>query len=145
MKISIEEIGREREEEILIRCYELDERVMQIMNRLKSCEDFVIGYEGSKIHRIVPRNVYYFEAVDNKVFIYCQDQVFESKQKLYELEAKYGDSYFLRTSKAVIMNIRKIKYVSPAHNGRFEASFDNGEKLIISRQYVGALKKKLMI
>lgn len=145
MKISIEEVGRDREEEILIRCHELNDEVMLIVNRLKSGGEMVIGYEGNKIHRIPPREVYYFEAVDNKVFIYGQSQVYESKQKLYEIEQMYGGSHFLRTSKSVIMNIRKIRYVSPAYNGRFEACLDNGEKQIISRQYVGILKKKLMI
>ncbi len=145
MKISIEEIGREQEEEIVIRCHEIGDEVLQIINRLKSTEEMVIGYEGNKIHRIAPKDIYYFEAVDNKVFIYSRSQVFESKQKLYEIEQMYGGSHFLRTSKSVIMNIRKIKYVSPAYNGRFEACFDSGEKQIISRQYVSALKKKLMI
>ncbi|MDR2888873.1 MAG: LytTR family transcriptional regulator DNA-binding domain-containing protein [Lachnospiraceae bacterium] len=145
MKISIEEIGREQEEEILIRCYELNDQILQIMSRLKSREDIVMGYQGSAIHRIALRNVYYFEAVDNKVFIYCHEQVYESRQRLYEIEEMYGGGYFLRTSKAIVMNIKKIKYVSPALNGRFEACLDNGEKQIISRQYVNALKKKLMI
>ncbi len=145
MKISIEEIGREREEEIVIRCHEIGDEVLRVINRLKSAEETIIGYEGTKIHRIAPKDIYYFEAVDNKVFIYCRSQVFETKQKLYEIEQMYGGGYFLRTSKSVIMNIKKIKYVSPSYNGRFEACFDSGEKQIISRQYVSDLKKKLMI
>jgi DNA-binding LytR/AlgR family response regulator len=145
MKISIVEIPVDQEAEIIIRCHAIDEGVHKIINRIKTPEDNVIGHQGNQIHRIAPKEIYYFEAVDNKVFIYTKSQVYESKQKLYEIEEVYERSHFLRTSKSIIMNIKKIKYVSPAYNGRFEACFDNGEKQIISRQYVGALKKKLMI
>lgn len=163
MKISIEEIPNDRDEEILIRCHTIDEGVYRIINRIKNssqgCCDknaeafslngsdavigYVIGYHGSQIHRIIPKDIYYFEAVDNKVFIYTKNEVYESKQKLYEIEEMYCNSFFLRTSKSIIMNTKKIKYVSPAYNGRFEACFINDEKQIISRQYVSALKRKL--
>ena len=42
-----------------------------------------------------------------------------------------------------ILNLDKIKSLSPAFGGRFEALLKNGEKTVISRQYVGVLKKKL--
>jgi DNA-binding LytR/AlgR family response regulator len=56
-----------------------------------------------------------------------------------------ANSDFLRISKSVIVNLSKIKSLSPALSGRFEAALDNGEKVIISRQYVGDLKKRLGI
>ena len=31
-------------------------------------------------------DIYYFEAVDNKVFLYLEKEVYETKLKLYELE-----------------------------------------------------------
>ncbi len=145
MKVNIEEISMNEEEMVVIRCHEINEEVLRIVNSLRSADEMVIGYEENHIHRIPPKDVYYFESVDNKVFIYCKNKIFESRQKLYEIEEIYGEKYFLRTSKSVIMNIRKIQYVTPAYNGRFEACFDTGEKQIISRQYVAALKKKLMI
>jgi len=156
MKISIEEIPSDQAEEVIIRCHSIDDGVYQIINRIKksggddallgsSPLETVIGYRGNQIHRINPKDIYYFEAVDNKVFIYTKSDVYESKQKLYEIEEMFGNSFFLRTSKSVIMNIKKIKYVSPAYNGRFEACFINDEKQIISRQYVSTLKKKLML
>ncbi|MCL2255074.1 MAG: LytTR family transcriptional regulator DNA-binding domain-containing protein [Lachnospiraceae bacterium] len=144
MKISIEEIPADEPPEIIIRCHTIDEGIHKIINRIKTLEDMVIGYQGNQIHRVVPKDVYYFEAVDSKVFIYTKSEVYESKQKLYEFE-ELNNGFYLRTSKSVIMNLKKIKYVSPAFNGRFEACFDNGEKLIISRQYVSELKKRLQI
>ena len=48
-----------------------------------------------------------------------------------------------RCSKAMILNLAKVRSVAPSLNGRFEARLTNGESVIISRQYVPDLKKRL--
>ena len=55
----------------------------------------------------------------------------------------YAHTDFFRASKSIILNLTKIKHLSPAFNGRFEALLDNDEKVIISRQFVPELKRKL--
>ena len=92
---------------------------------------------------LLPKDVYYFESVDNKVFAYCEKQVYEVRKKLYELESDLSGTDFLRISKSVIVDLSKIRNLSPSFNGRLEALLRNGEKIIISRQYIPALKKKL--
>ena len=67
------------------------------------------------------------------------------RKKLYEIEEEYASSDFLRISKSAIVNVAKISYIRPIFNGRFEAKLKNDEKIIISRQYVMDLKKKLGI
>ena len=97
------------------------------------------------MYRIHPHEVYYFESVDNKSYMYCREAVYEIKQKLYQIEEVYGYSDFLRISKSVIINMDKVSSIRPAFGGRFEAMLENGEKIIISRQYVPALKKKMNV
>lgn len=143
MKVSIEEISREQEEEIIIRCHEVNDDVLRLLNKLKADKPMLLGYEEDSIHRLKMADVYYFEAVDNKVFIYCKDKVYESKQKLYELEELCEGKKFFRASKSVIINLTKISFVKPSISGRFEAKLDNGEALAVSRQYVPVLKKLL--
>ncbi len=143
MKITIETIGREHEEEILIRCHEVTDEVVAYVNYLKTQDSELIGYDQNNIHRLSFGDVYYFEAVDNKVFIYYKDKVFESKQKLYELEQLCVSRRFFRCSKSIILNIEKIALLHPTFSGRFEAVMDNKETIIVSRQYVPLLKSKL--
>lgn len=85
-------------------------------------------------------DIYYFEAVDGKVFAYCKNSVHEVKQKLYELEELCKEKYCFRSSKSTILNIAKISSIHPTISGRFQALLDNGEKVVISRQYVPMLK-----
>jgi DNA-binding LytR/AlgR family response regulator len=143
MKITIETIGREQEEEVLIRCHEVTDEIISYVNSFKKQEKELIGYIQNDIHRLLYSDVYYFEAVENKVFIYCQNKVYESKQKLYELEQLCEHRRFFRCSKSTILNIEKITLVRPSISGRFEAILDNKEKVLISRQYVPQLKSKI--
>ncbi|WP_026888820.1 LytTR family DNA-binding domain-containing protein [Clostridium beijerinckii] len=143
MKISIEEIGREFEEEIIVKCHEVNDDILKLISKLKTEKAVVLGYDGCNIHRIRISDVYYFEAVDNKVFIYCKDKVFESKQKLYELEEMCQGKKFFRASKSTIINMTKVLSVRPSLSGRFESKLDNGEKVVISRQFVPILKERL--
>lgn len=145
MKITIEtpEVGME--DEIILRCANLDEKIMNLIYALKSEQDKLTGYMEDKIIKLVPKEVYYFESVDNKTFAYTARGVYELHKKLYEIEKEYTYTEFLRISKSVIVNVAKIAYIRPIFNSRFEAKLKNNEKVIISRQYVADLKKKLGI
>ncbi len=143
MKITIEE-QHSGEEEIIIRCNQVDDDIVRILSFVKAQKNAVVGYDKDNLYRLQATDIYYFEAVDNKVFIYCKKDIFESKQKLYEIEKELLARDFFRVTKSIIVNLTKIKYVSPAFNGRFEATLLNGEKIIISRQYVPEFKKRLV-
>ncbi len=121
MKVTIVDVAPGEEEEIIIKCNQLDERLMQLEHG----------------------EIYYFETVDQKVFAYCEKEVFETKSRIYELEEALGTTDFFRASKSVLLNLKVIKSLSPAFGGRIEAVLKNGEHVIISRQYVGILKQKL--
>ncbi|MBP5752898.1 MAG: LytTR family transcriptional regulator DNA-binding domain-containing protein, partial [Treponema sp.] len=77
------------------------------------------------------------------VFAYTAEDVYETKFKLYELEEILSSKTFFRANKAVIVNLNKIKSLSPAFGGRFEAVLKNDYKVIISRSYVPKLKELL--
>lgn len=143
MKISIENIPAGSEPEIIIKCNEPNESLLQLIYSIKSSSKKLIGFTDLQMHIINPKDVFYFESVDNKVFIYCKQKIFQSRLKLYEIELEYENSDFFRASKSTIINISKIESVSPVFYGKFEALLQNGEKIFISRQYVPVFKKKL--
>lgn len=143
MKISIQEIPSSEEEEVVIKCHEINDDILALLNKLKTSDKQVIGIYQDEMHRISIKDVYYFETVDNKSFLYCQEKVYSSKLKLYEFEEITANSGFLRISKSTVVNAIKISHVKPSFSGRFEASMENGEKIVVSRQYVPELKKYL--
>ncbi|MBQ7775680.1 MAG: LytTR family transcriptional regulator DNA-binding domain-containing protein [Lachnospiraceae bacterium] len=145
MKITIEVPKPGEEDEIIVRCAALDDKLMNLIYSLKSDQDKLTGYVEDKIVKLAPKDIYYFESVDNKVFAYTAKGMYEIHKKLYEIETEYAHTDFLRISKSSIVNVAKIAYLKPIFNGRFEAKLKNEEKIIISRQYVLELKKKLEI
>lgn len=142
-KITITQIDENEKEEIIVRCHEINNEVLNIVERLKSGNNILLGSKGSEVFRINQKDIFYIESVDNKTFICLKESVFETKLKLYEIEEQLQNEGFFRCSKSMILNILKIRSVSPSVNGRFEAKLFNGESVIISRQYVPLLKKKL--
>lgn len=145
MKVSVQEIPKSEEEEIMIRCHEINEEVLSLLHRLKLSQEKLAVTRQDEIHKIALQDVFYFETVDNKSFLYCESQVYETKLKLYEFEDMTQGSKFFRASKSTIINAMKISYVKPSISGRFEVCMENGEKLLVSRQYVAELKKKIGI
>ena len=83
------------------------------------------------------------EIVANRGFIYTKNKVYETKQKLYELEELLRKKHFLRVSKSMLLNLMKVSAIKPALNGRFTAVLYTGEQAVISRKYVPELKKAL--
>ena len=145
MKITIESPKPGEEEEIILRLSSIDEKVLKVIQSLKTEKDTLTGYVEDRIQKLLIMDIFYFEAVDNKVYAYTAKQVFEVHKKLYEIEEEYAETDFLRISKAVVVNISKITYIRPMLNGKFEGKLKNDEKIVISRQYVPALKEKLDI
>lgn len=143
MDIKVLKIMKNQPEQVEIRCHEVTEQVREIVTFVKSRQGKLTGVLEGKQYEISVMDVYYIETVDNKVFLYCSRQVYETKQKLYELEEILKEKYFLRVSKSILLNLMKVKSVKPALNGRFIAILQSEEEIMISRKYVPELKKAL--
>ena len=143
MKITILDIASEEEVEIIIKCHSLSDDINELICRLKQGSRKLIGYDNNGICMLEVGEIYYFDTIDNRVFAYCKKDVYEVREKLYQLEELLISYHFMRASKSMIINLDMIKYLSPAFGGRFEALLENDEKVIISRQYVPVLKERL--
>ena len=145
MKVTILDLEPGEEEEIIIKCDKINDNLQKLLNSIKQGNDKLNVYKNGDIYFIEPEQIYYFESVDQKVFAYGKTEVYEVKSKLYELEEELPARDFMRSAKSTILNLNKIKSLTPAFGGRFEALLKNGEKVIISRQYVNVLKERLGI
>ena len=143
MELRIEKVGKESEELVLIRCTAVTEEVREIERFVKSRQGCLTGVAEQKQYEIAVTDVCYIESVDGKTFLYTSDQVYETAYRLYELEELLKAKQFLRISKPMLVNLMKIRSIQPAFNGRFLAILSSGEKIIITRNYVKALKAAL--
>jgi DNA-binding LytR/AlgR family response regulator len=143
VKLTIEQSPDYVDPEIIVRCDQIDDELRDIISYIGISDKNIIGECDGATFFIPLRDVYYFEAVDNYVFIYTQQQVYRSTARLYALEQRLQGMLFSRISKSTILNLKQLHCVEVIKNARLQGTLTNGEKLIISRQYVPQVKKAL--
>ena len=67
--------------------------------------------------------------------------MYRTPLRLYELEDKLAGTEFVRASKQLLANFDHVVAIRPAINARLQ--LDNGESVMVSRQYAPAIKRKL--
>ncbi len=142
MKLIIEQSEEYKEAVITIRCGMIDDALKSVIDSLQFQMFSITVTKNGAIRKLSLGEIYYFESVDERTFVYCDHEVYECEYKLYELEERVGGFCFARISKSVIVNIDKITSIRPQLNGRFEAMLDNGERQTVNRHYVNYLKEK---
>ena len=144
MLVRFVQVDTREKEQALIQAVE---KTADILNAIDLLENGSGGIAVTKDHAswfCKLTQIYYIESVDKRTFVYTKGKCYESRDRLYELEEKLG-TYFVRISKSMIVNLRKIKRVSAEPGGRMLAYLLNDECVVISRSYVKDIKRRLGI
>lgn len=144
MIVKINQISDIKDECLIIECVEMTPDLESIRAYALTKGTTLTGHIDERIFQFNLSEVFYFEAVDERVFAYTKGNAYELKIRLYELENAYSDRHFVRCSKSFVINLMQLDSISPALNGRFTAHMKNGERIIVSRQYVPALKRAVL-
>lgn len=142
MKVDFETVTSPQEEGAVIRARELTNDIRNAIELLEGNAGGIPVTKDGKTYFCKSSAIYYVESVDKRSYVYTKDDCFETKFRLYELEDVLG-GYFVRCSKAMIVNLRKIKTVKSDLGGRLDTTLLNGEQIIISRSYVKDVKRRL--
>ncbi len=142
MKVEIRQAKTTEEENAVITVMQVTDSIKSAVDILKNNDAGIAVSSGSDTLMVRTGNIYYIESVDKRTYVYTKSECFETRYRLYELEDLLGYN-FLRCSKAMIVNIRKIRSVRAELNARMSVELLNGERIIISRGYVKDLKNKL--
>ena len=146
MKINVHIIDDRKEETVDIFCHEGNrERMQEIAREFSDGSQRITCKKNGKTYQIRLDEVFYIETVEEHLFIYCENEVYENRMRLYEAEQLCMDTLFFKASKSMLINIKKIENMKPSLSGRFEITMINGEKLLVSRKYVADLKKKMSL
>ncbi len=143
MKIHIEQDDSFKETEVTIKCNAVDAELERLISSIRLFANTISGKKDNATYFISLSDVFYFETTDNKMFFYTADSVYETNLRLYEVEERFRDTSFVRVSKSFIVNLRKVASIQTETNGRLIAQLLNKEKIVISRQYVSAIREKL--
>ena len=143
MKITINTDEQFTETEIIVKCNRLSDDIEKLLSAIRMCDMKLTGSKDGRQFIIDVSDVMYIETIDKSTFLYTTTDVYESRFKLYELEAKLVDSDFIRASKSCIFNIKYIKSIEPDLERRLALTMERDLKVVVSRQYSGLVKEKL--
>ena len=88
------------------------------------------------------KDIYMIRVEDKQTKVYTENRNYLVKKPLYQIEENLN-SDFVRISKSVIVNLRKIERVAPSLRGMMFIELKNGLKDNISRKYLSDFKKAL--
>lgn len=145
MKIILEDKSLD-ETEIVIRGNIASDEVAGVLKLLKGrvVEDKMFLYKDEEDFIVNISDIIYFETSHNKVIAVTQNDIYETKMKIYELSEMLYSAGFSQISKGVIININYVKSVQAEFSGNYVAKLKNSKKqLTISRKYFKDFKNHI--
>ncbi|AQR98066.1 LytTR family DNA-binding domain-containing protein [Clostridium saccharoperbutylacetonicum] len=147
MKIRIEVDNKIEENEVIIKCNELNEEVKNIqvvLGDMLSSNKSLTFYKGETEYYLSLEEVLFFETEESGICAHTTENIYNVKYKLYELE-ELLPGYFMRVSKSTILNTNHIHSITRSLSSASKVEFQNTHKQVyVSRYYYKPLKIKLL-
>ena len=147
MKIRIEVDKEIQEDEVIIRCKQLNDAVSNIQKALTdilSKKAQIIFYKNNSEYYIPLSEILFFETEESSISAHTIDNIYQVKYKLYELEDILPNN-FMRVSKSTILNIDYIYSITKNLTSSSIVEFQNTHKKVyVSRHYYKLFKFKLL-
>ena len=146
MKIRIEMADDLAEDEVLIRCRQMNESVRKISKLISEqtkTEQKITFYKQNQEYYFPLENVLFFETTGERVNAHTALDAYLIKYRLYELEEMLP-RFFVRAAKSTIINVRKVYSVTRSLTASSLVSFANSHKQVYaSRYYYKDLQQRL--
>lgn len=143
MKITVEHADV-MENEVILRCPALDEEMLGVLSLLRSgLQRLCVWDDSRQTTLLTPHEVVYCETVDDRVFVYTGQAMYQTALSLGELESRYGSLGFFRAGKSAVVNLHRIRSLASREAGRIQATLETGERLMVSRRYAPLLRERL--
>lgn len=113
----------------------MDKAVERVIQKVKHIDIYFVGKMDDKSTKIDISDVYYFENVERKLFLYTKKEVFRFDGTMADIEEMIEDTELVRVSRTCIMNTEHLKEMKQIKNSHLEAIMDNDEKIIIKENY----------
>lgn len=146
MKVKIEIEEELEEEEVIIRCSHLDERIISLQDYIskqsngKRC---LALSDGGTDYYVPMGEIYFFETEGREIRAHTADKIFICTYKLYELEELLPGS-FMRISKSTIANMEYIYSITRNLTASSVVEFTGSNKrALVSRAYYKVLVERL--
>ena len=143
LKITIDVDDKNEEIEVNIKCNKLTSEVENLIATLRIINQQMLVIKDNENYLLDVNKISYIEALERKTFVYTDDEMYESKLKLYEMEERLCNCGFIRISKSCLVHLKYIKSIRNDIERKLRLTMKNDEQIIVSRQYADEIKKRL--
>lgn len=146
MKIRIEVLSELKEDEVVIRCSEINDTVQNIQKFIleqNAPGAGIVFYKENREFYFPLNDVLFFETENETVYAHTANDCFRTKYRLYELEGLLPKA-FVRISKSAIVNIALIHAITRNITASSRIEFRGSCKHVyVSRHYYTILRERL--
>lgn len=132
------------EPEVTVAYREMTTSVQRVSDYVRYVDQTILCKKDNEECGVLINDIFYFESVDKKVFVYCEKEVYGSNYRLYELEEQLSQAGFVRVSKSVVLNVEKLTGIKTLVNSKLEAKLSNGESVCVTRKYLKDIRNELL-
>lgn len=143
LKITINIDENSEDTEINIKCKQITNDIENLVATLRIYNQQMLVIKDNENYLLDVNKISYIEALERKTFVYTEEDIYESKLKLYEMEEKLCQSGFFRISKSCLVHLKYIKSIRNDVERKLRLTMKNDEQIIVSRQYAEEIKKRL--
>lgn len=146
MKVRIEIEDGLLQDEVVIRCSKINDKIMQLQNYISGQNNGLrcITLTRNDTEFYIPiEEIYFFETEGRELRAHCADRIFDCGYKLYELEEMLPGS-FMRISKSTIINLDYVYSITRNLTASSVVEFRGStKKALVSRGYYKLLIDRL--
>lgn len=143
MIVKLEQDLSAKDIEVLIKYAKMNKDVERLVALLQAVDTRIKCRLEDSEKLVNASEVYYFESVDKRTFVYCERSVYRTELRLYQLIEDLGHLGFVQINKSCLLNINVLDEIKQLQNSRMEATLINGERLYITRRYLENIRQAL--
>ena len=132
------------EPRIIIMTNKITDEISELMQRLAEEKPRLLaGFKKETVSLLEQEKIIRIYAANSKVFAVTEDDEYQVRLRLYELEDRLDRKFFVRISNSEIINLRKIEEFDMSFTGTICVSLSNGAVTYVSRRYIAKIKQLL--
>ena len=146
MRVTIEVDDSLEEESVVIKCRQLDERILKLQKMLTeqaNSDLTMLLHKNEKEYYMPLDKILFFETESKEIRAHTKKDIYETDYKLYELE-EVLPGYFMRISKSAIVNLNHVYSITRNLTASSTVEFSDCHKIVyVSRNYYKVLVERL--
>ena len=143
MILKLEQQSSQKDIEVIIKYPVKNKTVERIVSLIKSVDMQIECYSDDIVKPVNVSDIYYIESIDKKTIVFCENESYQVKSRLYQIYEKLANNGFVQISKYCVLNINKLEKIKPLANSHLEAVLSNGKCLYVTRKYLAGIQRIL--